>query len=65
MKTFELLHFAAWVASVGGRAKAADLMDVDPAQITRWTDAGAVIARDGTLYSPSAAKYRKPPTNPQ
>lgn len=60
MKVFEMIHFAEWVASVGGRAKAAEQMAVDPAQINRWTDAGAVITRDGTQYTPTPAKHKKP-----
>lgn len=62
MKEFRMISFADWVQEVGGRAESARLMAVDPGQITRWVNAGAVLAKDGTLFVPTVADYTRPPT---
>jgi DNA-binding transcriptional regulator YdaS (Cro superfamily) len=62
VKEFKMIGFDRWVQEIGGRAEAARLMAVDPAQITRWVNAGAVLSKDGTLFVPSAAEYTRPPT---
>jgi len=60
VKAYTMICFERWVQSVGGRAEAAALLSVGPAQVTRWVNAAAVLSRDGTIYVPSAGKYKKP-----
>lgn len=58
---FNMHSFEKWVNSVGGQVKAAELMQIDQAQISRWVNAGAMVAKDGTVFVPTPAKYVKSP----
>jgi len=61
MKTYSLYSFADWVKSVGGQTKAAELLNVQQGQISRWVTAGACISADGTVYPPTSSKYDRKP----
>jgi hypothetical protein len=57
MKQFQVYCFEQWVASVGGPAAAAALMGIQQTQVNRWVDAGALLAKDGTVFPPTSANY--------
>lgn len=59
LKTFGMFSFEQWVNSVGGQVAAAELMQIDQGQVSRWVNSGAMVSKDGTIFVPTPAKYIK------